>query len=396
MDFQVKALHAKDGVVTLLFDAADAADATRQANAQGYSVLSVHARQNWAGLRLGARSRFPVNLFSQELLALLKAGLAVVEALEALAAKEQAVENKRVLDRVIVQLYEGKTLSQALQHLHSVFPPLYIAIVRASEKTGDLPEALGRYIAYQSQLDIVRKKIVSASIYPVILIIVGSLVTMFLMAYVVPRFSQIYEDLGDNLPWLSQLLLKWGKLLQSNGSEILFTGVVVLVLVVFSVTRPLVRASLSQAIWRIPALGERMRVYQLARFYRALGMLLRGGIPIVSALDMASGLLSPALGIQLRLAARDIKEGRPMSVAFETHGLTTPVALRLVAVGERTGQMGEMLEHIASFYDDEMARWVEWFTKLFEPLLMAIIGVMIGTIVVLMYMPVFELAGSIE
>lgn len=389
-------MHARDGVVTLSLDATDAADATRQACAQGYSVLSVQARHRWAGLRVGARSRFPLNLFSQELLALLNAGLAVVEALEALAAKEQAGENRRVLDQVITQLYEGKTLSLALQHLHTVFPPLYIAIVRASEKTGDLPEALGRYIAYQSQLDIVRKKIVSASIYPVILIIVGGLVTLFLMAYVVPRFSQIYEDLGDNLPWLSRVLLHWGKLLQDHGSEIFIAGAVALVLGIYGLTRPALRAAVSQALWRIPALGERMRVYQLARFYRALGMLLRGGIPIVSALDMASGLLSPALGEQLRLAARDIKEGQPMSVAFESHGLTTPVALRLVAVGERTGQMGDMLEHIASFYDDEMARWVEWFTKLFEPLLMVIIGVMIGTIVVLMYMPVFELAGSIE
>lgn len=382
--------------MTLALNATDAEDASRQARAQGYTVLSVNAPHQWPSLQRRGRARFPLTLFSQELLALLKAGLAVVEALEALEAKEHSAQNKHVLAQVVSQLYEGKTLSQALQYAPNVFPPLYVAIVRASERTGDLPEALGRYIAYQAQLDIVRKKIVSASIYPVILIMVGSLVTLFLMAYVVPRFSQIYEDMGDNLPWLSQVLLYWGKLLQQHGSEVALAAIILLGGALFSITRPQVRALIIQGFWQLPSLGERMRVYQLARFYRTLGMLLRGGIPLVTALDMASGLLSPAMGTQLKLAAQDIREGIQMSSAFETHGLTTPVALRLIAVGERTGEMGDMLEHVASFYDEEMARWVEWFTKLFEPLLMIIIGLMIGTIVVLMYMPIFELAGSIE
>jgi general secretion pathway protein F len=125
-------------------------------------------------------------------------------------------------------------------------------------------------------------------------------------------------------------------------------------------------------------------------------MLFKGGIPIVSALDMVSGLLQPALRGKLILASNSIREGQTISQAMEAHQLTTPVALSMLRVGERSGNMGEMMERIATFHDEEMARWVEWFTKLFEPLLMATMGVVIGVIVILMYMPIFDLAGGIQ
>ena len=143
-------------------------------------------------------------------------------------------------------------------------------------------------------------------------------------------------------------------------------------------------------------MGQRWRIYQLARFYRTLGMLLRGGTPIVPAMGMASGLLSVALQERLGGASVAIKEGQSISQAMEGHDLTTPVALRMLRVGERTGRMGEMMERIAAFHDDETARWVELFTRLFEPILMAAIGIVIGVIVVLMYLPIFELAGAIQ
>jgi general secretion pathway protein F len=134
----------------------------------------------------------------------------------------------------------------------------------------------------------------------------------------------------------------------------------------------------------------------LARFYRTLGMLLRGGIPIMPSLNMTAGLLQGNLREQLTQASRKISEGAPISQAMDACGLTTPVSSRMLRVGERTGQMGEMMERIAHFYDDEIARWVDWFIRLFEPLLMLVIGVAIGGIVVLMYFPIFELAGSLQ
>jgi general secretion pathway protein F len=300
------------------------------------------------------------------------------------------------LRQIIADLYEGRTLSYALQKFPADFPQLYVSTVRASERTGDLGEAMKRYIAYQEQVDFVRKKVVSASIYPLVLIGAGGLVTIFLMAYVVPRFSKIYEDIGTNLPFMSRLLLQWGKLLQAHSLLVLAAFAGIVGAVVYVASQPAARAWVMRRLWQIPAAGERMRIYQLARFYRTLGMLLAGGIAVVQAIKMVAELLPPALREDLAGAAGKISEGRSISFAMESHHLATPVALRMLRVGERTGQMGEMMERIAAFHDEEMARWVEWFTRLFEPLLMAVIGVVIGLIVVLMYLPIFELAGSLQ
>jgi general secretion pathway protein F len=195
---------------------------------------------------------------------------------------------------------------------------------------------------------------------------------------------------------MSQLLLDWGVLLERHGKTLFLSIALLLGGAGYALSRASVREALLGKLWHIPTVGERMHVYQLARFYRTLAMLLKGGIPVVTALDMVYGLLQPALRGRLKLASNDIREGKTISQAMEAHELTTPVALRMLRVGERTGNMGEMMERIATFYDEEMARWVEWFTKMFEPLLMALIGAVIGVIVILMYMPIFDLAGSIQ
>jgi general secretion pathway protein F len=143
-------------------------------------------------------------------------------------------------------------------------------------------------------------------------------------------------------------------------------------------------------------LGERMKVYQLSRLYRTAGMLLRAGIPALRALEMVEELLAAHLRPQLAQARALIEQGRPMSGALGAAGLATPVAARMMAVGERSGDMGKMFSEIARFHDDEVARYVDWFTRAFEPVLMAVLGVSVGLVVVLMYMPIFELAGSIQ
>jgi len=161
-------------------------------------------------------------------------------------------------------------------------------------------------------------------------------------------------------------------------------------------TRPAFRAWLNRKLWDIPALGSRMKTYQLARLYRTVGMLLRAGIPALRALEMTEELLASHLRSSLRSARQRIREGRPMSAALAEAGLATAVATRMMLVGERSGDMGRMLGEIARFHDDEVARTIEWFTKAFEPVLMAVLGLAIGGVVVLMYMPIFELAGSIR
>lgn len=395
MQFEVKALKS-DAVSLLSIEAANESDAAMLAKNQGYVVLSVKFGGAPLDRLMKPRSKFPLVHFSQELLALLDAGLSLVEALEALAEKERHLDAKKVLDAIVARLYEGQPLSAAMLDFPAIFPPLFVATLRASEKTGGMSEAMGRYVAYQTQLDFVRKKIVSASIYPVLLLGVGGLVVLFLMGYVVPKFSVVYEGSKTTLPWMSQMLLKWGVLLQDHGEMVMISAAALIIGGIYGLSRASFRAWLLLQLWRIPALGERMRIYQLARFYKTLAMLLKGGIPVVQSIDMVTGLLQPVLRTRLKEAAVSIREGKPISHSMESHGLTTPVALRMLRVGERTGDMGEMMERIAAFYDEEMARWVEWFTKIFEPILMAFIGGVIGVIVILMYMPVFDLAGSIQ
>lgn len=395
MQYEIKALRSGEGVCILSISALNETDAANVVKSQGYAVLSVKAG-NHAFVLFKPRKVFPLVLFSQELLSLLEAGLSLIEALVALSNKERNPDSKKVLDDVISRLYEGQTFSAALQDFPGVFPPLYIASIRASEKTGGLGEALSRFVAYQTQLNFVKKKIVSATIYPLVLMGVGGMVMLFLLGYVVPRFATVYEGSRATLPFMSQVLLKWGSLLQDHGLYLLVVVIAVLSAVLYAFSRQSVREAMLTRLWRIPALGERMHVYQLARFYRTLSMLLKGGIPAVSALEMVSGLLQPALRGKLMQASNSIQEGQTISHAMEANNLTTPVALSMLRVGDRTGNMGEMMERIAIFHDEEMARWVDWFTKLFEPILMATMGIMIGVIVILMYMPIFDLAGGIQ
>jgi general secretion pathway protein F len=395
MLYEVKALRGRE-YIFLRLEAASEQMAISQAKAQGYAVFSTRpVIGKWQAMLRGHK-QFPLVLFSQELLTLIEAGLNLLEAIEALAEKEHRPEIRQVLQGLLRSLNEGLTTSTAMENFPAAFPPLYVAALRASEKTGGVAESLRRYIAYQSQVEQVKKKVISSSIYPVILILTGGLVTLFLMVYVVPRFAHIYDEVGGNLPPLSKMLMAWGSFIEQRGTWVL--GILALLAGVtgYSLTRISVKRRLMEWVWSIPALGERLRIIQLARFYRSLGMLLIGGIPIMSALNMVSGLLVPSLRLKLQAASELIGQGQPISAAMEQNELSTPIALRMLRVGERSGKMGEMMERIAGFYDEETSRWIEWFTKLFEPLLMLVIGLVIGVIVLLLYMPIFDLAGSIQ
>ncbi len=396
MQYEVKVLRGNEGITSLLLEAMDANEAEAQAKAQGYSVIATRSKQHWSPLGLGRKNKFPLVLFSQELVALLQAGLPLIEVLETLAEKEGQPEVKRTLQQLISLLYEGHNFSYALEQSPNEFPALYVATVRSSEKTSSLPEVLSRYIVYQSQMEGIKRKVVTSSIYPVLLAVVGTLVVLFLMVYVVPSFSHIYEDMGGDLPFMSRLLMRWGQFM--NAHVKLFLAVVLAVSggLFFVVMQPASKLWLKQKLWELPAIGQRLHLYQMARFYRSLGMLLQGGMPILVALKLVSGLLQESMREQLRLASLSVREGVSISQAMEKYGLVTPLALRLLRVGERTGQMGEMMERIATFYEEETVRWVERFVKLFEPLLMIFVGLLVGVIVVLMYFPIFELAGSIK
>jgi general secretion pathway protein F len=397
MQFDVRGFRSGEGVVRLVIEADDLATAAQRARAQGLAVLSAAPKRTLARmptLRIRRAPRFPLLQFTLELMALLKAGLSLPETLDTLLEKEARPHVRPVLATMRARMFEGQSFSRVLASLPQAFPVLYVTTVRASERSGDLVESLARYVDYHERLDLVRKKVVSASIYPVALLLLGGLVILFLLGYVVPRFSVIYAESGRELPWMSLLLLRWGQAMQAHGAAIASALAGSLAAGAVLARRLLPRlATLAQ---RLPTVGQRLATYHLARFYRSLGMLLRGGTPVVPALTMVAGLLPRDMQQGLARATQQIRDGIGLSDAMAAAGLTTPVAARMLRVGESSGDMAAMMERIAGFHDEELARWIEWFTKLFEPVLMAVIGIVIGGIVILMYLPIFELAGSLQ
>ena len=392
--YRLRVVDGAGSTRSLDFESADPAAAVRRAAQMGLVVLAVEpttAASSSAGNRGG---RFSLLLFNQELLALLEAGLHLNEALATLLAKEHQPAAQRLLQALGGELAKGRNFSDALSDHAMRFPPVYVAIVRAAERTGDLPRVLSRFIAYQLQFDQVRQKLVAACVYPAMLLLVGGAVTLFLLAYVVPRFAGIYASAGRQMPAASAALLALGSFIQAHP---LALGVAALVLALAAVV--LVRRSgwtgALRLLLTLPGVAPRAAQFRLARCYRALGLLLSAGVALPRALGMVEGLLSPAQQLRLRRARALVEEGQPLTQALLAQDLASPVARSLLSVGERSGQMAEMLERAARFHDDELERWLDWAVRLVEPLLMVFIGSVVGGVVLLLYLPIFELAGGL-
>ena len=395
MRFEIKALHPRDGIVLRTLDAPNEANARTRLSTDDLEVISIRPRWTYS-VPSKRQASFDVLLFSHELRSLLDAGLSIVEALSALARKERIPERRAVIDALIRDLREGKPFSMAIDATSAIFPPLYVALISASERTGGLSEALRRFIVYRDQMDTVRDRVKAAAIYPALLVGVGGLVIVFLMAYVVPRFSRIYEDFGRDLPWMSKLLMQWGSLVQDHGAALVGGLLIFAVLGRWALRKPNTASRLWRTLTSSSTLRSHYQAFVLARFYRTLGMLVQSGISIVGSLDLARVLLDRERQTALDTAIVNIRAGASISVAMEANGLAPTIASDLLTVGEKSGDIGEKMIRIADFLDDETSRWIEWFVKLFEPLLMLGIGLFIALIVVLLYMPIFELAGSLQ
>lgn len=391
MRYEIRALQA-GRVETLLIEAASADDARQQASAAEASVLGIRALG-----RARPPSRFDLTLFGQELIELLDAGLALTEALEALAEREPAGgDEARIAALLLARLREGLGFSAALACQPEYFPPLFIGLVRAAEQTSELQAALGRYLEYRSRFDQLRHQIVAALIYPAVLLVVGSLVSLFLLGFVVPRFAMVYRGGQRSLPWASQLLLDWGEFVAGHGQILLLALPLGLIGALLLLRRAMRRGWLEDAARRLPGIGRRITIFRLCQLYLAVGTLINGGTPAMAALDLASGVAAPAMRPALAAVASSLRQGLPLSQALSAQGLTTPVALRLLQAGEGAGRIGELLLRAARYHDKALARDIDGFSRLFEPLLMTAIGLVVGLIVVLLYMPIFDLVGSLQ
>lgn len=389
MRYQARVLDTAGLIGKRTIDAADEASARRVLASAGCEVLGLRR------LPFQRRQRFQLPVFCDQLLTLLRAGIPVREALVTLAENEMRPESRQVIADVAAALAEGLPLSAALAREGGVFPALLVALVRASEKTGAIDDALERYAIYHRQVDELRSRLAAAVAYPALLVGIGGLVIAFLLFHVVPRFAQVYADVHGPLPLAARLLLMWGDWVHDHGWITFLAlagglGASALVLI-----RQGTRLWLARQMRRLPRLGDVLQRLAYARLYRTLGLLLQAGLPVTTALGLVLDLAGSESRIPLAEAKAAVERGSRLSAAFAEHGLATAVALRLLRAGEISGQLGDMLGRVADFHDREIARTTELFTRLLGPLLMLAIGLVIGLIVVMLYLPIFQLAEGL-
>ncbi len=392
MQYQLRVIRDGEHPLNIKLNASDTVDARQQAEQKGFKVLKI--KSSYASF-LARKNQFPLILFCQEFRVLLEAGLSINDVLETLIEKEPNLSHKSTIQQLLGKVREGQTLSNAMSGNTSAFPSLLVATVSAAETTGNLPEALSRFSQYLENIDVLKKRVISASVYPAIVLGFGILVLLFLLAFVIPKFTRIYETQVKVVSTSTQILLSVGNFAQAYGLHLFIGFLLLTIFGVFFFSRDAVRAKITALTWKLPYIGEKIRIYHLARFYRTFSMLIKSGIPVVSGLSMVQSLLGVGLQNNLQQAKGLITEGKNFSDAFFTSDLTTPVAMRLFRVGEKTSTLALMLERAATFHEEEMTRWIDHFTKIFEPTLMAIIGLLIGGIVLMMYLPIFQLASGL-
>jgi general secretion pathway protein F len=395
--FDVKLLDA-GAVTSRRVDAADAQAVAAALGVPAQHILAVRPARAAAGANASAwrRERFPLRLFSKELAVLLGAGIPLLEAVMTLREKEPATTIAAVLGTLEERLRAGEAFSAALSTRPEAFDTLFVAVVSSAERTGQLREALESHADYLAWVETLRDRLVSASIYPLMLLGTGVAVVLFLLVYVVPRFAGLLEGTSGDIPAASRALLALGGWTGAHPVAATLLALTLLALPVLAWGHAPLRERLAAMLWRVPGLAERLRLLALARLYRTLSMLLRAGVPAVPALRTARAVIAPRLRAALDAARVRVERGERLSEALHSEQLSTPVALRMLRVGERSGSVGAMLGDAAAFYDEELARLTELVTRLLNPLLMLAMGALIGTVVVLMYLPIFQLMESVQ
>jgi general secretion pathway protein F len=370
-----------------------AADAGAVAGALGVTPEQVLSVEPAKRPRRGAR-HLDLRLFAQELSTLLRAGIPLLESLTTL----QETDSRRgaTLDAVTAALREGQSLSQALAAQPQDFDPMFVAVVAAAEGSGQLERALQDHAAFLAWSSALRQRLVAAAIYPALLLVAGGAVVAFLLLYVLPRFAGIFDGLAGEIPAASRWLIAFGVWASAHpllplAALALLAGAAVL----------LARSTAARHVglmllWRLPGVHRRWRVLALARLYRSLAVLIGAGVPMPTALRLAGKVLTEPLRPALAAAREAVESGRRISDALHAQGLATPVALRMLRVGEGSGEVAAMLERAASFHDEELARLAEFVARAVNPLLMLLMGVVIGGIVVLMYLPIFTLMEQVQ
>ncbi len=368
--------------------------------AQGFFVFKVRkASLQWfsrgpGGGSLSGRRFLALN---QEMLVLIRSGLPILQVLETLVDRMEAGILFNTLQDIRTDVKGGNSLSDAFGRFPQMFPQLYVASLQAGEQSGDLPITLGRYIEYQKRVEAIRAKVRSATFYPALLAVAVTVVLGFLMLYVIPSFTQVYADANVQLPLLTRVVITL-----ANGLVAWLPFWLPSLLVGLFLLRAFSRTDrgallLDRTKLRLPFFGVLLNEYALSTFCRTFATTLASGIPIVQSMQMARGTLNNrVLEKGLSRAVIRVQEGARISEALDQTGNFPSIALRMIGVGETSGSLVDMLNDVSEYYENEVEQRLDRLTTMVEPLMMMTMGLLIGAIVVAMYIPIFQMAGTVQ
>lgn len=402
MRFRVRLFDPKLATVREEAAEADSRDSlVARLEGDGVTVLSVATAatapaSEAQSSRKGGNSKLDVAWWCRELRTLVAAGMTVVEALETLNAQTLGQARAEVNSSLVTHLRQGSALSTAMQAV-GTFPAVLVAGVKASERSSALLEALDEYLRYDEMLERLRKQVISAAIYPAVVVSLGMVITVFLLLFVIPRFSRMYTDLSGPVSWTTQALVGVSRTLNEHGQLVALALAGALVAVVFAWrTGYLTQLALGLA-QRIEPLQRQIDQFRLAKLYQALALMFRGGYALDDALGQCATIgMGHRLHEAVQAAKRGLERGQRVSSAFGEAGLTDTVTQRLLATGERTGNFDRVLQTIAERHAANFNTFIERSTRVVEPLLLLLVALLVGGIVVMMYMPVFDMASSIR
>ena len=398
--YQCKIGTADGRIVNKIYDSTTRDQLQENLEEQGFHVFQIRrqslsffqASQHKSARMTGRRFLS----FNQELLVLLRSGLPVLQIFDTQIEQMEAGALRDIISEIREEIRGGSSLSDAFAKFPRFFPPLYVASIQAGEKTGDLPETLLRFLEYQKRVEAIRAKVRSASFYPLLLTTAAVIVVIFLMLFVVPRFTQIYADANVELPLMTRLLIGVSELIGTY-----WYAIPVVLAIVVPLLRSLFRSSkgrlrVDRFLLRVPFVGGLKADYALSGFNRTLGTTLASGTPLVPAMQMSRGTLNNlSLEKEMVQAVRRVEEGSSLSDSLSRTGFFPPLALRMVNVGETSGSLTEMLGDIADYYEAEVEQRLTKLTTMIEPILMMVMGLMIAFIIIAMYVPIFQLAGTV-
>jgi type IV pilus assembly protein PilC len=383
--------------------AADSEDRLRREfEEKGLYVLGIHraGRIALGSFSLPTRSRIATReflVFNQELATLLKAGMPLVQSLDILRRRVTNPLFKSVLDDVHDRVRAGSSLSESFEAHGAMFPGVYTASLLAGEKSGNLEQVIRRYVTYVKVVEGVRRKTISALIYPAVLLVLSLVVVGILVLRVVPQFSGYYEQFGQDLPLSTRVIVSISTFATT------YIGIMIVLIAALSVSiwlwlkRPGQRQRFDRWVLRLPALGPIARKFATSQASRTLATLLGGGIPLVNAIDVAArSIKNRYMSAELQQASQQVREGRALSAAMTDSGAFPDVALKMVEVGEQTGALQEMLNSLSDFYDEEIETNLDRFVTLVEPILLIIMGIVIAGLLLALYMPLFNLSNALR